>query len=113
MKYLIFVNETAADFEARSGADASAYWGAHKAYCAALTAAGVFVGGNALQPPSTGTLLRVRAGQRQVHDGPFADTKEQIGGFTIIDVPNLDVALEWAARCPAAATGSVEVRPLL
>ena len=113
MKYIILVNETAADFAQRDSAEASAYWGAHKAYCAALNAAGVFVAGNALQAPATGTTLRLRAGQRQVHDGPFADTKEQIGGFTLIDVPNLDVALEWAARCPAAATGSVEVRPLL
>ena len=113
MKYMIILNESAADFENRDGAGAAAYWGAHKAYCAALTAAGVFVDGNALQPPETGTTLRLRDSQRHVHDGPFADTKEQLGGYTIIDVPNLDVALEWAARCPAAATGTVEVRPLL
>lgn len=113
MKYMILVNETAADFTQRNGADSAAYWGAHKAYCAALTAAGVFVSGNALQPPATGTLLRVRAGQRQVQDGPFAETKEQLGGYTIIEAPNLDVALEWAARNPAASTGSVEVRPIL
>ena len=55
----------------------------------------------------------MRGGKRQVQDGPYADTKEKLGGFFIIDVPDLDKALEWAARCPAASTGSVEVRPTL
>jgi hypothetical protein len=55
----------------------------------------------------------VRDGQRQVHDGPYAETKEYLAGFAIIDVPNLDVALEWAARHPAASQATVEVRPLL
>ena len=71
----------------------------------------MFVGGAGLQPPATGTTVRLRGGARQVHDGPFADTKEQLGGYYIIEVPNLDAALEWAAKCPAAPTGSVEVRP--
>jgi hypothetical protein len=60
-----------------------------------------------------GTTLRQRDGKRQVQDGPYADTKEQLGGFYEIDVPDLDTALDWAARCPAAATGAVEVRPNL
>ena len=111
MQYTILVNETAADFARRSSAEAPAYWGAYMAYNAALAAAGVFVGGAGLQPPATGTTVRLRGGARQVHDGPFADTKEQLGGYYIIEVPNLDAALEWAAKCPAAPTGSVEVRP--
>lgn len=69
--------------------------------------------GQALQPSSTATSLRIRGGKRQVQDGPFADSKEQLGGFFIIDVPDLDAALEWAARCPSASTGGVEVRPVL
>ena len=57
--------------------------------------------------------MRVVDGKRRVQDGPFADTKEQLGGFFVIDVPDLDTALSWAARCPAAASGAVEVRPNL
>ena len=57
--------------------------------------------------------MRVSGGKRHVEDGPYADTKEQLGGFIVLDVPSLDAALEWAARCPAAATGAVEIRPLL
>lgn len=57
--------------------------------------------------------MRLQGGQRQVQDGPYADTKEQLGGYILIDVPDLDTALDWAARCPAAAYGAVEVRPIL
>ncbi len=74
--------------------------------------AGVYVGGDPLLPPETGTTVRVKDGKRQVQDGPFADTKEQLGGFTILELPSLDEALEWAARCPAASIGAVEVRPV-
>lgn len=112
MQYMLIVNETEADFAQRE-ADPAAYWSPHAAFGASLAAAGVKVGGGPLQPPASGTVVRLRDGRRQVQDGPFADTKEQLGGYCVIDVPNLDVALEWAARCPTAATGSVEVRPLL
>jgi len=57
-------------------------------------------------------MVRLKDGKRRVQDGPFADTKEQLGGFTILELPSLDEALEWAARCPAASTGAVEVRPV-
>ena len=67
----------------------------------------------ALQPPHTATHVRVRNGQRQVQDGPFADTREHLGGYFIVKVPSLDVALEWAARAPNSATGTTEVRPVL
>lgn len=86
---------------------------AYFAYSAALDAAGVSVGGAGLQPPSTGTTVRVRGQQRLVQDGPFADTKDQLGGFFLIEVPDLDTAIAWAARCPGAAADGVEVRPLL
>jgi len=66
-------------------------------------------GSAGLQPPHAGTTLRQRDGERHVQDGPYAETKEQLGGFYEIEVPDLDKALEWAARCPAAATGAVEV----
>ena len=114
MKYAIIVYESADELAARSDASrAGPYWAAYTAYATAMSAAGVSVGGAGLQPPAMATTVRLRGGQQQVQDGPFADTKEQLGGFFLIDVPDLDSALQWAARCPAAATGSVEVRPQL
>ncbi|HEY2995794.1 MAG TPA: YciI family protein [Methylomirabilota bacterium] len=114
MKYTILVYESDADFKTRSDDTCqAAYWGAYRAYTTALQQAGVMVGGAGLQPPHAATTLRQRDGKRRVQDGPFADTKEQLGGYYEIEVPGLDQALEWAARCPAAATGAVEVRPNL
>lgn len=84
-------------------------WGA---YTKALIDAGVMRGGNALKPALTATTVRLRDGQRQVQDGPYADTKEHLGGYFLIDVPDLDTALAWAARNPAASSGAVEVRPV-
>jgi hypothetical protein len=114
MQYAILVYESPAELAAREDpARQGAYWGAYTAYSQALVAAGVAAGGAGLKPPTAATTVRLRGGARQVQDGPFADTKEVLGGFYLIDVPDLDAALEWAARCPAAATGSVEVRPQL
>lgn len=108
MKYAILVCETADDF-----ANRDRNMPAYRAYSEALSQAGVMTGGAALQPSHMGTTVRLQGGQRKVQDGPFADTKEQLGGFFIIDVPDLDTALDWAARCPAASHCAVEVRPLL
>jgi len=72
----------------------------------------VYVGANALELPETGTTVRVKEGKRRVQDGPYADTKEQLAGFIILELPSVDAALEWAARCPGASIGAVEVRPL-
>lgn len=114
MQCVLFIYETAADMEKRNDPEAApAYWGAWMAYAQALAEAGVMVGGNGLDLPATGTRLTTRDGRRDVQDGPFADTKEQLGGYFVIDVPDLDAALDWAARCPAAPTGFVEVRPVL
>ena len=88
-------------------------WAAWGAYTRALIDAGVMVGGNGLHPASTATTLRLRDGVRDVQDGPYAATKEHLAGYYVIDVPDLDAALEWAARNPAAATGAVEVRPVM
>jgi len=113
MKYLMLIYETEADFAARSDERKDAYWGAWRAYHQALVQAGVIAGGNALQPPATGTTVRATGGLRHVQDGPYADTKEQLGGFIVIESPSLDAALDWAAKCPAAATAAVEIRPIL
>jgi hypothetical protein len=109
MKYalLAHVNKEAVDQFKDANAKA-----AGMAYGKALRAAGVFVAGAGLESAQTATVVSVRNGKRQVHDGPYAETKEYLGGIVIIDVPNLDAALEWAARNPAAADAFVEVRPL-
>ena len=70
-------------------------------------------GGAGLTPTGAATTVRTRGGQKTVHDGPFAETREQLGGFYLIDVPDLDAALEWAKRLPLSADGSVEVRPVI
>jgi hypothetical protein len=77
-----------------------------------LTASGRYLGGAPLYPPSTATSVRVRDGKRLLTDGPFAETREHLGGYMLIDVANLDEAIAVAARAPAARVGTVEVRPV-
>jgi hypothetical protein len=82
------------------------------AYSEALKQAGALKGSGRLQPTSTATTVRTVDGKQQVLDGPYADTKEQLGGYFLIDVNDLDAALSWAARCPGSQHGIVEVRPI-
>jgi hypothetical protein len=82
------------------------------AYAEAMKKAGIYVVGERLRAVSSSTTVRVADGKTQVVDGPYAEAKEQLGGFHIIDVPDLDTALAWAARCPSASRGVVEVRPI-
>ena len=113
MKFVMLIYESPQAFAARKNdGPADSYTGAWRAYHKALVDAGVFVAGDPLEVPETGTTIKVKDGKRSVQDGPYADTKEQLGGFTILEVPSLDAALEWAARSPAASYGAVEVRPL-
>jgi hypothetical protein len=112
MQYLLMIygDETAmaAATEARNGQMLAAY----SSYAEAMGKAGVLRGGNRLRPTSASTTVRVADGKTTVLDGPYAETKEQLGGYFLIDVPNLDAALSWAERCPGASTGVVEVRPI-
>ncbi|MEO7323993.1 MAG: YciI family protein [Dokdonella sp.] len=85
---------------------------AYGAYTEALKQAGVLSGSNRLQGVATATTVRITDGKTQVLDGPYADSKEQLGGYYLIDVPDLDAALAWAARCPGASHGIIEVRPV-
>ena len=87
--------------------------GAYGAYTQALRDSGTHVAGEALQPSPTATSIRGAGSAAKVIDGPFAETREQLGGFYMIDVPNLDGAIEWARRCPGTERGTVEVRPVL
>ena len=82
-------------------------------YTERLKASGSFLGGEALQPTSTATTVRIRDGKTITTDGPFAETKEQLGGFYMIDCEDLDEALKWAAEIPSASRGPVEVRPIM
>jgi hypothetical protein len=110
MKYALLVHQRQEFFDRRDDKDAMA---AGRAYGEALQAAGILVGGAGLDSPLTATTVSVRDGKRHVHDGPYAETKEFLARFGIIDVPDLDAALEWAARHPAAGFASIEVRPLV
>jgi hypothetical protein len=86
---------------------------AYDAFSREVKEAGAFVGGEGLQPTATATTVRVRDGERMLTDGPFAETREQLAGFYLLDCANLDEALGWAAKIPGAARGCVEVRPVM
>ncbi len=108
MKYLLLIYGDEARIQAPNPERMAAY----VAYTDALKHAGVLEGGNRLQAVRTARTVRARNGKASVTDGPFAETKEVLGGFYMIDVPDLEAALAWAARCPGAVHGSIEVRPL-
>jgi hypothetical protein len=112
MQYAMLIYETPEAFESRQSGEENPYVGSWRAYHQALVKAGVYVAGDPLRLPETATTVRLKDGRRQIQDGPYAETKEQLGGFVIVELPSIDAALEWAARCPAAAYGAVEVRPL-
>jgi len=112
MQYVMLIYEPENHFDDRKRPDNDDFWGPWRAYHRSLLEAGIYLGGSPLErPDTTATTIRVRGGERQVQDGPYADTKEQLGGFIMLELPTLDAALEWASRCPAAGYGAVEVRP--
>jgi hypothetical protein len=114
MRYMIMAVEGPEDFGARQDpVRADEYWTAWQGYVVALAESGILRDAGGLEPPWTATTLRERGGERILHDGPYSETKEQLGGYFVIEAPDLDTALAWAARCPSLASGSVEVRPLL
>jgi hypothetical protein len=85
---------------------------AYTAYTEALKQAGIYKGSNRLAPIANATTVRIADGKTQVLDGPYADLKEQLGGYFLIDVPDLDAAISWASRCPGASHGTIDVRPI-
>jgi hypothetical protein len=113
MKYILmdYVNESG--WPILTDAEKDHWLGAYIAYVEAMKKAGVLKGSAGLQNTSAATTVRVVNGKTQVLDGPYADSKEQLGGFHIVDVADLDAALSWAARCPTALHGGVEVRPIM
>jgi hypothetical protein len=112
MQYMLTLYSEEAGWNRMTEADQQQAVASYTAYTEALKKAGAWVASSRLQPTSTATTVRITDGKSQVLDGPYSDSKEQIGGFYLIDVTNLDVALSWAARCPGASHGTIEVRPL-
>ena len=110
MQFAIIFHESPDTLAERTGDKAPAYWSSWSAYFGAL--GDRTHSGACLKGPKTGAVLRLGEAGRQVQDGPYADTKEQLGGFAIIEAESLEEALTWAERCPAAASGAVEVRPV-
>src|SRR5258708_11203715 len=114
MNYTLRIYEDPEGFALRSDPEKQqAYWAGWPLYAKALRDAGVMVGGAGLQLPGVGTTVKLREGKRLVQDGPYADTKEQLGGYFIIDVADLDTALDRAARCPDAPDNVIAERPNL
>ena len=112
MEYVLLVYETEDAFDARPREPDDEFWGAWRKYMQDVLDAGIYVSGSPLKPPATATTVRTGDGKRRVQDGPFAETREQLGGLMVVDVPSLREAMDWAARCPAAAYGAIEVRPV-
>lgn len=113
MKYILMDYVREEGWPKLTKAEKEHWLGAYLAYTEAMKKAGVLRGSTGLQPSSAATTVRVVNGKTQVLDGPYADSKEQLGGFHIVEVADLDAALSWAARCPTALHGVVEVRPLM
>ena len=111
MQYLLMIYSEEGSWNKLTKAEQERGTAAYEAYSEALSKAGVLKGSNRLQPSSASTTVRVANGKPQVLDGPYVESKEQIGGYYLIDVADLDAAISWAARCPGASHGVVEVRP--
>lgn len=110
MQYMLMINVDESAMPA--GADETPMSPAFAAYTDALRKAGVMVGGDRLLSTRKARRVRVRDGKVQVLDGPFSETKEQLGGYYVIEVPSMEEAVEWARKCPGAEDGSVDVRPV-
>jgi hypothetical protein len=113
MRYLLLIYDDEQTWANMSQEESQAIMGDYFGYSEEVFGAGVAKAGDALQPTSAATTVRVRDGQTIATDGPFAETKEQLGGYYLIDVPDLDEAIKWAAKIPSSRIGSIEVRPVL
>jgi hypothetical protein len=112
MRYMLLINSEESREENMTEQDGAKLMAAYGKFTSDLQEAGALVGSDRLQPTTTATTVRVRNGQTLTTDGPFAETKEQLGGYYLINAKDLDDALQWAARVPTASDGSVEVRPV-
>lgn len=112
MQYALLLYDNEDAWDSASEAEQGEVIGAHMAYAQALKDAGAYIGGAPLEHTRRAKAVRKRDGRLSVEDGPFTDSKEQLGGFYVIEAKDLDAALDWAARCPAASYGQIEVRPV-
>src|SRR5579872_574874 len=112
MQYLLLLYSAESGWSQMTKAQQEQGMAAYTAYTEALKQAGAHNNSNRLRPISTATTVRIANGKSQVLNGPYADTKEQLAGYYLIDAPDLDAAISWAARCPGASHGVVEVRPI-
>jgi hypothetical protein len=113
MQYMLLIHDDEKAYGGLSDEDRDSLHQEYGAYTEALQSSGALVAGGQLQPTSTATTVQVKNGEPVVTDGPFAETKEQFGGYYLIEVDSLDDAIEWAAKIPSARSGKIEVRPLV
>jgi hypothetical protein len=113
MRYLLLIYQNEAEHAKLSQEELGAEYGAYMAFGEEVQKKGVFLSGEALMPINTATTVRVRGGKTLNTDGPFAETKEQLGGFYLLNCKDLDEAIEFAAKVPAATDGSIEIRPIM
>jgi hypothetical protein len=113
MKYLLLIYENEAAWAKLSEAEAGAIFGEYMTYTQQIKDSGNYLAGEALQPVATATTVRVKDGKPLTTDGPFAETREQLGGFYMVEAKDLDEAIALAARIPASRSGSIEVRPVM
>ena len=113
MQYLLLIYESEAQAQAMAPAAYGEMMAGYNAFTRDLVASGKFKAGDALQPTSTATTVRVRECKTLATDGPFAETREQLGGYYLVDAADLDDAIAIAARIPGAAHGSIEIRPVM
>jgi hypothetical protein len=113
MKYLCLIYDEEKKVAAMSKSESDGFMGEYFAFTDAIQKSGHYIGGEALQPVQTATTVRVRNGKVSTTDGPFAETKEQLGGFYLINARDLNDAIQVASRIPSARLGSVEVRPIM
>ena len=112
MRYLLLIYNNEIESGQQTPAQMETEMSAYNAFGDEVQKAGIIRGGEALQPTATATTLRVRSGKTVTTDGPFAETKEQLGGYYVVDCANLDEAIQWGAKIPGATRGSIEVRPI-
>ena len=113
MQYMLLIYSTERDFATMTEAQLGEVLNAYNAYTAGLKASGCYIAGDALKPTQTATTVRVRGGKALSTDGPFAETKEQLGGYYLLECKTLDEAIHHASKCPGALDGSIEVRPVM
>ncbi|HYY04533.1 MAG TPA: YciI family protein [Gaiellaceae bacterium] len=113
MQYLLLIHDDESHWSTMADDDRDKLYAEYGVFTNELRESGALVGANQLQPTSTATTVRVRDGETLTTDGPFAETKERLGGYYLIDVESLDEAIEWAAKIPTARVGTIEVRPVV